>query len=66
MAETVLITGGAGFIGSHVAERLLDRGADVLVLDSLDPQVHGPAASRPAPPSFTWPPQSAWRSRCTR
>jgi len=33
----VLITGGAGFIGSHLAQRLLSEGADVRVLDSLDP-----------------------------
>jgi UDP-glucose 4-epimerase len=31
----VLITGGAGFVGSHLAEALLDRGDDVLVLDNL-------------------------------
>lgn len=31
----VFITGGAGFIGSHLAERLLDRGDSVLVLDDL-------------------------------
>ena len=37
----VLITGGAGFIGSHVADRLLHRGYRVRVLDSLEPQVHG-------------------------
>ena len=31
----VFITGGAGFIGSHLAERLLERGDRVLVLDDL-------------------------------
>jgi dTDP-L-rhamnose 4-epimerase len=36
----VLITGGAGFIGSHLADRLLAEGHDVKALDSLDPQVH--------------------------
>jgi nucleoside-diphosphate-sugar epimerase len=30
-----LITGGAGFIGSHLAERLLDRGDHVVLLDNL-------------------------------
>ena len=41
MPQTVLITGGGGFIGSHVARSLLDRGYDVRVLDSLIDQVHG-------------------------
>jgi dTDP-L-rhamnose 4-epimerase len=36
----VLVTGGAGFIGSHVADRLLATGHAVRALDSLDPQVH--------------------------
>jgi dTDP-L-rhamnose 4-epimerase len=36
----VLITGGAGFIGSHLADRLLADGHEVRALDNLDPQVH--------------------------
>src|SRR5438094_230396 len=36
----VLITGGAGFIGSHLADRLLAEGHDVRALDNLDSQVH--------------------------
>lgn len=41
MGENVLITGGAGFIGSHLADALLARGHHVRVLDNLHPQVHG-------------------------
>jgi dTDP-L-rhamnose 4-epimerase len=43
----VLITGGAGFIGSHLADRLLDEGHRVRAFDSLDPQVH-PDGARPS------------------
>jgi dTDP-L-rhamnose 4-epimerase len=42
----VLITGGAGFIGSHLADRLLADGHDVRAFDNLDKQVH-PAGERP-------------------
>src|SRR6266571_7726890 len=42
----VLITGGAGFIGSHLADRLLAEGHEVRALDNLDPQVH-PTGERP-------------------
>ena len=41
MPRRVLITGGAGFIGSHLADELLDKGYDVRVLDNLTDQVHG-------------------------
>lgn len=43
----VLVTGGAGFIGSHLVDQLVERGATVTVLDNLDPQVHGPDAREP-------------------
>ena len=36
----VLITGGAGFIGSHLADRLLEAGCRVTLFDNLEPQVH--------------------------
>ncbi|MFL6604870.1 MAG: NAD-dependent epimerase/dehydratase family protein [Steroidobacteraceae bacterium] len=44
----VLITGGAGFIGSHVADALLARGYRVRVLDCLSEQVHGEVSGFPA------------------
>lgn len=47
MTQRVLITGGAGFIGSHLADELLALGHRVRVLDSLDPQVHGQDCLRP-------------------
>ncbi len=42
----VLVTGGAGFIGSHVVDALCERGARVICIDSLDPGVYH------APPSY--------------
>lgn len=41
----VLVTGGAGFIGSHVCDRLIQRGDDVVIVDSFDP-FYDPAVKR--------------------
>jgi dTDP-L-rhamnose 4-epimerase len=48
MGKNVLITGGAGFIGSHVCDLLLEQGYHVKVLDNLDEQVHGINCKRPS------------------
>lgn len=41
MNKTVLITGGAGFIGSNLTLRLIEKGYHVTILDNLSPQIHG-------------------------
>lgn len=41
MSKSVLISGGAGFIGSALSYRLVEAGYDVAVMDVLHPQVHG-------------------------
>lgn len=41
MSQNILITGGAGFIGSRLSNKLLHNGNNVKVLDNLSPQVHG-------------------------
>ena len=39
--KNILITGGAGFIGSRLCEKLFDKGYNITVLDNLSAQVHG-------------------------
>ncbi len=48
----VLVTGGAGFIGSHTAESLLARGYEVRILDGLQPRVHPHGWPRYLPPEI--------------
>ena len=43
----ILVTGGAGFIGSHTTDRLIELGHEVIILDALTPPVH-----RGGPPSY--------------
>jgi hypothetical protein len=74
----ILITGGAGFIGSHLADELLAHGYQISALDTLSPQVHGPSAWRPAdqqyyvsdPHKFSaatgWPPKISVRDGLTK
>ena len=47
MAKRILITGGAGFIGSHLADELLEHGHQVRILDRLSAQVHANGKERP-------------------
>lgn len=49
--SSVLVTGGAGFIGSRLVTRLAEKGHEVVVLDNLHSQVHGPQARPPAFPA---------------
>lgn len=44
MSQLVLVTGGAGFIGTHLSRKLVAAGLGVRILDNLSPQIHGAGA----------------------
>jgi dTDP-L-rhamnose 4-epimerase len=47
--KRILITGGAGFIGTHLAREAVNAGHQVRILDNLSPQIHGPEADYEPP-----------------
>ena len=47
--KNILITGGAGFIGSNLALKLVSKGYEITVLDSLSKQIHGDNPSKTSP-----------------
>jgi dTDP-L-rhamnose 4-epimerase len=49
MVKNILITGGSGFIGSHLALHLIERGHKVRVLDNLSEQIHGANPTQDSP-----------------
>lgn len=52
--KNVLITGGAGFIGSNIASKLVNRGVNVTVLDSLSEQNTRKKTRRDIPSLFIY------------
>ncbi|MDD5151448.1 MAG: NAD-dependent epimerase/dehydratase family protein [Flavobacterium sp.] len=47
--KNILITGGAGFIGSNLALKLIEKGHTITILDNLSPQIHGENPEKTSP-----------------
>jgi dTDP-L-rhamnose 4-epimerase len=47
--KNILITGGAGFIGSNLALKLISKGYNITVLDNLSVQIHGSNPEKNSP-----------------
>ncbi len=60
---TVLVTGGAGYIGSHMVHELVDAGESVVVLDNLSTGFRIGAARRRAALSSATPATRSWSTR---
>ena len=45
--ENILVTGGAGFIGSYIVDLLIEEGYNVIIFDNLEEQVHGSSQKPP-------------------
>ncbi len=68
MTQRVLVTGTAGFIGSHLSEALIGRGYEVAGVDNFDPFYARDVKERNLAGLLTWPrnPASVHRSRIRR
>jgi UDP-glucuronate decarboxylase len=54
LEKRILVTGGAGFLGSHLCERLVERGADIVCIDNFFTGAKRNIALSSAPSASGW------------